>query len=553
MPRRPIAALAALIVLIPALLAGVAQAEGRQWHRASTPHFVYYSSADSDDLLHAARELERMAEVIALWGLGSDAQARPRVVLIALPDKKRWKPHLPKVDGKRQDLAGYVFDTRFGYWIGFAEYDRRGRALAYHEYSHTLVSETFRAAPLCLNEGLAEYLSTFAAEGSKVSFGDELAWHSYTVKHENLFKAGTLFAIDPSSATYRSRVKGQQVFYAESWALVHYLMKKRSDSLFEFAGAISDGMAAREAFHSVYPGESWDRLPERIRDYVADGDLRGREISFRSPFEELEIEVEPVGQAEVDAQLAYWRSRGDDIDEELTEELLDGAEDDPAAAALVHAVRGTIAMRRFDTDAALAAFRAAAAAPAGPVVDAIALSIAGAGLLELASLDDSRQKELLEEAVGLLTRSLAIDPSDARCLDTYQKARSFLDMHRSSERSVARREKVKSNRGRLLAVGKLRAGSEAMQKRDFDAAIRWFTEARDRSGDDEELRGKAEEALAEAHAGKHYHEGLEALKRDDMERALECFEKAAELTSIEELRSGAEDYAAELRKILSER
>ncbi len=547
MTIRRLTLLATLALLISPLITMSASAKERRWHRARTAHFVYYSSANPDDLLHAARELERMAEVVTLWGLGSDAKARARVTLIALPDKKSWKPHIPKVDGKRQEIAGYVVDTQFGYWIGFAEHDPRGQALAAHEYSHTLVSETFRDAPLCLNEGLAEYLSTFSAKGSKVSFGDELPWHSAAVRHGKLFSSEVLFGIDPSSATYRSRAKGQQTFYAESWALVHYLMQKRADSLFDFAQAFSEEKGARQAFEATYSSESWEQLPDRIHDYVADGNLRGREISFRSPFEELEVDLVPVSKAEVDAQLAYWRSSTLGTDEKRTAEMLDGAREDPSAAALVRAVDGLLALRGLDNDAALEAFRAAAAAPADAVTSPLALSIAGTGLLQLSMLDSAKSKELLRESMGLLTRSLSGDPTDARCIDTYQKVRAMWEMRGASERGQAKREKVKSDRGRLIATGKLRAGAEAMRKRDFASAIRWFEEARDRADDDDELRQTAETALQEAHAAKSYSEGLAALKADKLERALECFEKTAALTSDEEVKSGAERYAAELR------
>jgi hypothetical protein len=128
-------------------------------------------------VLQTARELERMAEILRMWGLGSRSVVRQKVVLLAFADEKSFRPHQPVVDGKRRQVAGYVSTLPYGKWIGYAEYDPRGRAVAHHEYAHTLIAEEFLRAPLCINVGLAEYLSTFTARSDRVEFGHDPPWH----------------------------------------------------------------------------------------------------------------------------------------------------------------------------------------------------------------------------------------------------------------------------------------------------------------------------------------------------------------------------------------
>ncbi len=541
-----------LIAIVPLLLCRpfpAHAASAKQWYRVRTDHFTLYSAADMEDVVHKAWELERMAEVITLWGLGTSEEARQRVTMVAIPDKKSWQSHQPVVSGKRQELAGYVVEIPFGFWIGYAEYDSRGLAVAHHEYSHTLISDRFRTAPLCLNEGLAEYLSTFAAEGSKVSFGDELPWHRQTVHNLPLFSMDGLFSIDATSASYRSREQSQRVFYAQSWALVHYLMMKKSNSLFRFTDAIVKGKSPRAAFAAVYPTEDWAQLPMQLITYAKSGRLKGREISFRGSFEALAIEADPVSQAEVNAQLALWRSMTMGVDEEGTHELLADARSDPEAAPLAMAVEGLIAMRKMRIGEAVDAFEAVSTAPHE---NAMALSIAGTCLLQLGQSFFTGEKDSLAKvSLGLLTRSLAVDPNDANALESFNNARGICEEMNARQTEEERREETKANRGNLVAMGKLRAGSLAMQKGEFEAALRWFKAAHDRC-DDVEIKGRAKKGMNEALASKSFQEGLKATERNDLEHARECFEKTIKLTETEGLKAKAQKNSEDLLEMIKQ-
>jgi hypothetical protein len=236
---------AALALTIPLL----AQASQRKWLRARTAHFTLYSASDRDSVLRLAQGLEQMADLVSMWGLGLKSTMRPRVVLVAMPDKASFEPHLPRAGGRKVNTAGYVTHTAYGHWIGYAEYDFRGRLVAQHEYTHTLVSDEFQRIPLCLNEGLAEYLNTFSAGHWGAQIGLDFPWYREVLRHQPMLRMNELFRFDNESAA-KLGDSDRHLLYAESWGLVHYLMSAPEGSrrLLPFARAIAGGASPQDAF-----------------------------------------------------------------------------------------------------------------------------------------------------------------------------------------------------------------------------------------------------------------------------------------------------------------
>src|SRR5207237_8476751 len=73
-------------------------------------------------------------------------------------------------------------------------------------------------------EGLAEYYSTLSIEeGRKVHLGELIPYHLMALREGKLYPLRTLFAVDHYSPEYNEGSK-RGMFYAESWALVHYLI-----------------------------------------------------------------------------------------------------------------------------------------------------------------------------------------------------------------------------------------------------------------------------------------------------------------------------------------
>ena len=314
--RAAFAFAALLAAAVPLALAVPAAAGAAEWHRAATPHFVLYAKADRDSVLRLARNLESMAEMLEREGFGVRTAERQRVTMVALPDKKEFQSHLPVRGGKRAEVAGLAHKLPYGTWIGFAAYDDRGRMVAHHELLHAIADAALGNAPLCLNEGLAEFYSTWRASERGGRYGEAIPWHQWVVRHEKPFTLDQLFEIGRDTPAYARGGDTQTLFYAQSWAVVHYLMRLdgRSRRFRELALAIAEGALPRRAFAKAYPGEDWDQIPGKLASYVESERISSWEMRLAEPLAALPVTVRTATDAEVAAHLGMWRVLEKDVE-----------------------------------------------------------------------------------------------------------------------------------------------------------------------------------------------------------------------------------------------
>jgi predicted Zn-dependent protease len=141
--------------------------------------------------------------------------------------------------------------------------------IIFHEYTHLLVRNTKGHVPLWFNEGLAEYYSTFSISDQRVVVGRPIARHVYLLRENRMLPLRTLFQIDQSSPYYSESDK-QSIFYAEAWALVHYLMLGKNggmDQMSKFLELLGAKVPADEAFQQAF-AMSVDAMENELRGYI---------------------------------------------------------------------------------------------------------------------------------------------------------------------------------------------------------------------------------------------------------------------------------------------
>src|SRR5262249_42645754 len=143
--------------------------------------------------------------------------------------------------------------------------------IVFHEYTHLLLRNAVRSVPIWLNEGLAEYYSTYAiAPGAKTAeIGRPIGSHGRLLRQRYL-PLSELIAVDASSQLYDEGLR-RSIFYAEAWALTHYLMVEAPDGpaainryVAELAGGSTPALAFRRAF-----GATPEQFDDELRKYVA--------------------------------------------------------------------------------------------------------------------------------------------------------------------------------------------------------------------------------------------------------------------------------------------
>jgi tetratricopeptide (TPR) repeat protein len=201
------------------------------WVEIRSPHFVVATDASDKDARTVAQQFEQIR------GLLHSAMRLPKVdppqpiVIIATQNEQVVKLLLPEdfaTKSHTQHVGMYVHERDKDYVLvrinvpgsNVTPYPYR---VVYHEYTHALMRLNFDTLPLWLEEGIAEFYGN-SRMGQKQSKTGEVDARQLSVLQRNSFiPIETLLQVDHTSPFYNEKDQ-TSMFYAESWALFHYLM-----------------------------------------------------------------------------------------------------------------------------------------------------------------------------------------------------------------------------------------------------------------------------------------------------------------------------------------
>ncbi len=217
-----------LACLISLAVPAAIHAEHREnWIEIKSPHYTIYSNAGEHDGRRVAAQFE---EIRALFEQSFPKLrvdfGKPSIVYV-LKDENSLKLLMPAYGQNKNamKIAGfYQLSNDKNFAVVRADVTGTGTNpyhVMYHEWAHGLFRLNYRGLPLWLDEGLAEYWggSDIDNKEGRVGMADAA---QLRVLHQNTFlPISTLVSIDASSPLY-NRQDHAGMFYAESWAIVHY-------------------------------------------------------------------------------------------------------------------------------------------------------------------------------------------------------------------------------------------------------------------------------------------------------------------------------------------
>jgi tetratricopeptide (TPR) repeat protein len=286
-------------VLIAAMLvqaAGPAAADIRKqddWREIRTANFHLVGDAGERDLRRVAARLEQFrAAVAVLLPRATLATSVPTTVVV-FKTNQRFAPFKPAI-ATAEYVAGYFLEGDQTNYIAVTTDARLGAdehrfGFIYHEFVHLLVRNTLRQIPLWFDEGLAEYYRTLRIEsdGEKVVVGGVLSEHVFILRGQ-LLPVRALVSLDRRSSLYNESKK-TSIFYAESWALVHYLLLgeqgKYAAGLPRWLDALGRGVEFAEATRQAL-GVTERELDDALRRYVNRNSFPSIELTLRDPLAE---------------------------------------------------------------------------------------------------------------------------------------------------------------------------------------------------------------------------------------------------------------------------
>ncbi len=127
--------------------------------------------------------------------------------------------------------------------------------IVYHEYAHAMSRLNFSGLPLWLDEGLADFFGNTTLGEKESETGTPNAGTLEYLHNHSFIPIETLLQVDHTSPYYNESNRAS-MFYAESWALVHYLMMspeaRQQQLMVKFIAAWEKNQnqveAARQAF-----------------------------------------------------------------------------------------------------------------------------------------------------------------------------------------------------------------------------------------------------------------------------------------------------------------
>lgn len=296
-----------LAVILGILLFGLASfqtaAAKDTWTSVRSSNFLLVGNAGEKDIRKVATRLEQFRDVFIRLFPGAKFETPVPTTVIVFKSMGSYKPFNSGNNAgyfqKGQDVNYITLSAELGAQDPFS--------VIYHEYVHLLIDNTSGNVPAWFDEGLAEYYSSFSIEEDrKAHLGELIAYHLQTLREEKQLPLRTLFAVDHSSPYYNESGK-RGAFYAESWALVHYLILgnngQRVPALGKFLQLIGGNTRIDDAFRQAF-GMDVEAMEKELKKYIEGHTFRMQIATFEHKLEfDSEMKTAPLSEAEAQGYL----------------------------------------------------------------------------------------------------------------------------------------------------------------------------------------------------------------------------------------------------------
>jgi tetratricopeptide (TPR) repeat protein len=321
--------IAALVILAATVgMATPVSTQQSSWREIVTPDFIVTGNAPTGELRRTLAELTRFRDSLARLFPDAVVTGPVPTYVVVMRDFDAFQRFSPR------DARGKVQQNVGGYFSRGADVNMivlpasRGDAglqTIFHEYTHYFVSRNVRTPiPTWLNEGLADFYSTFRGDyRGKTLIGGVPPYRVATLQNSTFVPLRDI--VSPKDLEEMWRWERQiGMFYAESWALVHYLLVERQHPtpnpietyLKAFAKTGSHDAAFREAF-----GTDVDGMDKELRRYVRRVALNAIVFNLQTE-KQASDEARPITDADMNAlegRLLLQAGAFEDAERELTE------------------------------------------------------------------------------------------------------------------------------------------------------------------------------------------------------------------------------------------
>lgn len=261
-----------------------------KWTRVTSKNFQLVGNADEKDIKKTAQKLEQFR--LVLEKVFDKFQSDPSVptTVIVFKDENSFKKFKPVENGKRKDwVAGFFLPGQDMNYIALSinSEEKQSYRIIFHEYTHYLINNNLRNSkiPAWLSEGLAGYYEKLNLENNRtIRLGEIDRTQIKLLKTRGFIPAESFFNTDNLLLERQNEIE-VNLFYAQSWALVHYLFHgkngARKNQLTDFTKHLIKKENPKQAFLQAFKAD-YQTIENELENYILQNSLQFSEINVEN-------------------------------------------------------------------------------------------------------------------------------------------------------------------------------------------------------------------------------------------------------------------------------
>lgn len=295
---------ASLLVVLPAWSA---LAEDH-WVEVRSPHFRVLTNGSAADGRRVVDEFEQVRYVIHYRFPTLRLDASAPLLIVAARDgdtARKLEPELAKHGGDR--IAGNFIEgwARNCAMVRLDEWSRGAREVVYHEYTHSIFHLNSHWLPTWLDEGMAEFFAYTRFMDHKIYLGAPTERARF-LDDGRLIPVSEMLIDRPSN--YERDERKMQLFYAEAWAMVHYMTfgpnMDQGRKLAGFFDDLQNGKDQKTAFAERFG--SVDLFDRGLRSYANKFSMTAGIVPPPPSLDATAFTSRPLSPAEADYELGTF-------------------------------------------------------------------------------------------------------------------------------------------------------------------------------------------------------------------------------------------------------
>jgi len=317
-----------------------AQAE-EPWIEVRSPHFCVLTNGNKSDAREVAYEFEQMRYLFSTQFPSFRLDSGAPLTIFAARDERTAKQLIPVLKKMKtgSNMAGMFLHGWEKQYV-MLRLDQTGlnsREIVYHEYTHSILHLNSHWLPTWLDEGMAEFYGYTRFEQNKIEIG------APTVRvgslQDTTIPIADLMSSEKVHEFYRDADR-MEMFYAESWALVHYLIfgpgMEGGAKLDQFFALVQQDTDQKKAFQQVFG--SIEAIDKALGPYMRSLAFHAAVLHTAPEIDKKNFIVTKLTMAQTEAELAGFHLWNHDLVDAAP--LIEQALKDDPKLGLAHEEKG---------------------------------------------------------------------------------------------------------------------------------------------------------------------------------------------------------------------